>query len=118
MESTAARATWAAVEPRVRPQIKARAFSSQYGAPKPAKAGPTLTPPAVSTPSARPAIWAAGSANPSKRPSHSTVAPVLVILPSSANCGAAETHQATVAESPPWESGRPGVAVMSEEPVP
>src|SRR6218665_2129899 len=49
MLSSAARAIWASVLPRVRPVMLPRASGFQYGAPRPVKAGTIITPPASGT---------------------------------------------------------------------
>ena len=52
MDSSAARAMCAIVEPRVRPTMAPRASGCQYGAPRPVKAGTNMTPPLSGTLSA------------------------------------------------------------------
>ena len=52
MLSSAARAMCATVLPRDRPTMAPRASGFQYGAPRPVKAGTTITPPASGTLSA------------------------------------------------------------------
>ena len=84
IDSTTARARWARPAPRVRPRMVPRAYGSQYGAPRPVKAGTMTTPAVSSTDSASGPICAASSMIPSPSRSHCTAAPVTKIAPSSA----------------------------------
>src|SRR2546421_7103664 len=84
MPSTAARATCAAVVPRVTPASKPRAYGSQCGAPNPANAGTRYTPPVSSTCAASASTSDDDLMMPSPSRSHCTTAPAMKMLPSSA----------------------------------
>ncbi len=82
--SSAARARWPAVVPRVRPVMVPRAYWSQCGAPSPANAGTRYTPPQSGTLAASASISADDRIRPSPSRSHWTTAPPMNTLPSSA----------------------------------
>ncbi len=82
--STTARAMCARVVPRVMPTTVPRAYGSQSGAPSPANAGTTNTPPVSSTEAASGPTSEASAMIPRPSRSHCTAAPVTKIAPSSA----------------------------------
>jgi hypothetical protein len=84
MPSSVARARWARVVPRVRPLMRPRASGRQCGAPSPAKAGTTMTPPESGTDAASASTSAAEVKKPSPSRSHCTAAPAMKAEPSSA----------------------------------
>ena len=87
IDSSAARAMWAIVEPRVRPTMVPRASGFQCGAPRPVKAGTNITPPLSGTLSASCLHLAARLDRRRPSRSHCTTAPPMKTLPSRANCG-------------------------------
>ena len=84
MASRVARTTISRLVPRVRPTMAPRACMSQCGAPRPAKAGTTYTPPVSRTPRAMASVSAASRTSPSPSRSHWIAAPAMNTLPSSA----------------------------------
>src|ERR1044071_7198239 len=84
MASSAARAKWAAVVPRVMPEIEPRAYWSQWGAPRPAKAGTIYRPPEALTLLASFSISVEDLTMPRPSRSHWTTAPPMKTLPSRA----------------------------------
>ena len=84
IDSSAARAMWAPLLPRLRPSTVPRAAASQYGAPSPVKAGTSTTPPLSGTLAASASTSAAFFTRPSASRSHCTTAPPMNTLPSSA----------------------------------
>ncbi len=99
--SNEARAMWAGRVPDVSPAITARASDSHHGAPTPASAGSTRTPPASSTSAAAAASAAGSAASPRSRLSHSSSAPAVNTPPSIAHSTRPSTRQATVGSRPP-----------------
>src|SRR2546427_3171230 len=80
MPSNAARATCAAVVPRVTPASKPRAYGSQCGAPNPANAGTRYTPPVSSTCAASASTSDDDLMMPSPSRSQCTTAPAMKML--------------------------------------
>jgi hypothetical protein len=115
MDSSAARATFSSLVPRVSPVSRPVAAGSHQGAPSPLKPGTRCTPSA----SASAAIDAspAGEDDVSWA-SQDRVAPLDRMLPSTARAGAAPICQAIVSHSPEAGSARPGAAAMTDDPVP
>jgi hypothetical protein len=119
MLSSAARAMCATFVPRVRPVIVPRASGFQYGAPRPVKAGTTITPPASGTLSASDctSVLLLIACRPSR--SHCTTAPPTNTLPSIAYSGRAESCAALVVSKPfdeVWNFSP--VCISRKQPVP
>ncbi len=72
------------VVPRVRPEMSPRASGRQCGAPRPASAGTTTTPPESGTERASDSISLAVWMMPRPSRSHCTIAPAMKVEPSSA----------------------------------
>src|SRR5688572_4401299 len=84
IDSSAARATWARVVPRDKPRMAPRAYGSQWGLPRPVKAGTRHTPPASGTLAARASTSEDDLMIESPSRSHCTTAPPVNTEPSSA----------------------------------
>ena len=87
IDSSAARAMWATVVPRLRPRIAPFAAGIQYGAPSPVKEGTNITPPESGTDAARFSMSPECDTTCKPSRSHCTTAPPMKTLPSSAYCG-------------------------------
>jgi hypothetical protein len=119
IDSSAARAMWPSVEPRVRPTIVPRASGFQYGAPRPVKAGTNITPPLSGTLSASlpTSPLAVIARSPSR--SHCTTAPPMKTLPSVAYCAGPGPCAARVVIRPcPEVSATVPVFISMKQPVP
>ena len=84
MASSAERMIWARPVPRVRPTSVPRAYMSQCGAPRPAKAGTRYTPPVSAIEAAIRSESAVRSRIFSSSRSHCSTAPPMNTLPSRA----------------------------------
>ena len=110
MDSRVARTIWLRLEPRERPKIAPRAYGSQYGAPKPVKAGTTYTPLLSGTFCAKYSeSWLSCTILSSSR-NHWIEAPAINTEPSSAYSGSPLALQAMVVN-------RPFLEVMALSPV-
>ena len=119
MLSSAARAMWATVLPRVRPTMAPRASAFQYGAPRPVKAGTNITPPASGTLSASACTSPLARIACSPSRSHCTTAPPMKTLPSSANsCGPGGCAAAVVIRPLPLVRNCAPVCISMKQPVP
>ena len=95
-----ARAMWAFVVARVSPVMEPRASGRQWGAPRPVRAGTTMTPASSSTLRASGSIWDDVSMMPRLSLSHWTRAPATKALPSSAYVVSLLIFQAQVDRRP------------------
>jgi hypothetical protein len=119
IDSSAARAMCAIVEPRVRPTMVPRASGFQCGAPSPVNAGTNITPPLSGTLAASccTSLLERIAFRPSR--SHCTTAPPMKTLPSRANWRVAAGCAALVAIRPFAEgSKRSPVFISMKQPVP
>ena len=105
--------------PRVKPTITPRACSSQYGAPRPVKAGTRYTPPVSGTCRAAASLSEASAIRPRPSRSHWIVAPATNTLPSSAYSTRPSIPQAIVVTRPDCDAaGFVPVFISRKQPVP